>query len=135
MCPLGLIKPLGHFGTRASVAQTFFARRAFKKWGLAQKEVKFGIYCFCGRGPSHPALAFLLDHPPPSEIGQWSGRLASSSLNSHYPLPWGALKYSTKLNGFETSVTEAQLKDAPAFSDDSWADDQDPHVLQRRPYW
>src|SRR6185295_12306657 len=30
--------------------------------------------------------------------------------HSHYPLPWGALKYSTKLNGFETSVTEAQLR-------------------------
>jgi hypothetical protein len=42
--------------------------------------------------------------------------------HSHYPLPWGALKYNTKLNGYETYVTEAQLRDAPAFSDDSWSD-------------
>ena len=40
--------------------------------------------------------------------------------HSHYPLPWAALKYSTKLNGYQTAVTEAQLRDAPAFSDDSW---------------
>ena len=32
------------------------------------------------------------------------------------------LKYNTKLDGYETSVTEAQLRDAPAFSDDSWSD-------------
>lgn len=42
--------------------------------------------------------------------------------HSHYPLPWGALKYNTKLDGFETNVTETQLRDAPAFSDDSWSD-------------
>ena len=42
--------------------------------------------------------------------------------HSHYPLPWSALKYNTKLDGYETSVTEAQLRDAPAFSDDSWSD-------------
>ena len=41
--------------------------------------------------------------------------------HSHYPLPWGALKYNTRLEGYETGVTEAQLKDAPAFSDDFWA--------------
>ena len=27
--------------------------------------------------------------------------------HSHYPLPWGALKYNTKLDGYETNVTEA----------------------------
>ena len=42
--------------------------------------------------------------------------------HSHYPLPWGALKYNPRRNGFETNVTEAQLSDAPAFSDDSWSD-------------
>jgi hypothetical protein len=42
--------------------------------------------------------------------------------HSHYPIPWGALKYDTKLDGYVTGITEKQLKDAPAFSDDSWAD-------------
>ena len=42
--------------------------------------------------------------------------------HSHYPLPWGTLKYNTALGGYATNVTEAQLKDAPAFSDDSWSD-------------
>jgi sporulation protein YlmC with PRC-barrel domain len=42
--------------------------------------------------------------------------------HSHYPVPWGALKYDTKLNGYVTGITDKQLEDAPAFSDDSWAD-------------
>lgn len=42
--------------------------------------------------------------------------------HSHYPIPWAALKYDTKLNGYVTGITEQQLKDAPAFSDDSWSD-------------
>ena len=41
--------------------------------------------------------------------------------HSHYPLPWGALRYNKALGGFETNVTEAQLKDSPDFSDDAWA--------------
>jgi hypothetical protein len=42
--------------------------------------------------------------------------------HSHYPVPWGALKYDTSLGGFRTSISERQLKDAPEFSDDSWGD-------------
>lgn len=42
--------------------------------------------------------------------------------HSHYPLPWGALKYDATQGGYRTNVTEAQLRDAPAFSDDSWSD-------------
>src|SRR5580765_2208184 len=42
--------------------------------------------------------------------------------HSHYPVPWGALKYDTSLGGFRTNITEQQLKDAPAFSDDTWGD-------------
>jgi sporulation protein YlmC with PRC-barrel domain len=42
--------------------------------------------------------------------------------HSHYPVPWGALKYDTSLGGFRTSISEKQLKDAPEFSDDSWGD-------------
>jgi len=42
--------------------------------------------------------------------------------HSHYPVPWGALKYDSSLGGFRTNITEQQLKDAPDFSDDSWSD-------------
>ena len=43
--------------------------------------------------------------------------------HSHYPIPWAALKYDTALQGYRTGITERQLKDAPAFSDDySWTD-------------
>lgn len=41
--------------------------------------------------------------------------------HSHYPVPWGALKYDTNLGGYRTNITEAQLRDAPEFSDDSWS--------------
>jgi hypothetical protein len=58
----------------------------------------------------------------------WSSqpnRLFRGSLglgHSHYPVPWGALKYDTSLGGFRTSINQQQLKDAPEFSDDSWGD-------------
>jgi len=42
--------------------------------------------------------------------------------HSHYPIPWAALKYDPKLGGYVTGITERQLQDAPAFSDDSWSD-------------
>jgi len=42
--------------------------------------------------------------------------------HSHYPVPWGALKYDTSLGGFRTNISEQQLKDAPEFSDDTWGD-------------
>lgn len=42
--------------------------------------------------------------------------------HSHYPIPWSALKYDTALGGYRTGITEAQLRDAPEFSDDSWSD-------------
>ncbi len=59
--------------------------------------------------------------------------------HSHYPLPWAALKYNPRLEGYETGVTEAQLKDAPAFSDDSWSDrnweTQTHSYYKVQPYW
>ena len=59
--------------------------------------------------------------------------------HSHYPVPWGALKYDTSLNGFRTTITEQQLKDAPAFSDDSWTDrnweKQTYAHYKVQPYW
>jgi hypothetical protein len=36
--------------------------------------------------------------------------------HSHYPLPWGALKYDASVGGYVTSVTREQLCDAPAYS-------------------
>ena len=59
--------------------------------------------------------------------------------HSHYPIPWAALKYDTQLDGYVTGVTEQQLKDAPAFSDDSW-DDRNWETQTYRhynvaPYW
>src|SRR5262245_16993941 len=64
-------------------------------------------------------------------IDKISGRVAYAVISfggflglghSHYPVPWGALKYDTSLGGFRTNINEQQLKDAPAFSDDSWGD-------------
>ena len=59
--------------------------------------------------------------------------------HSHYPIPWGALKYDTALGGYRTGITETQLKDSPEFSDDSWTDrDWEARTHQHygvRPYW
>jgi len=59
--------------------------------------------------------------------------------HSHYPVPWGALKFDTKLDGFRTTITEQQLKDAPAFSDDAWTDrnweKQTYEHYKVQPYW
>jgi hypothetical protein len=64
-------------------------------------------------------------------IDKLSGRVAYAVMSfggflglahSHYPIPWSALRYDTKLDGFRTQITEAQLRDAPDFSDDSWSD-------------
>jgi hypothetical protein len=43
--------------------------------------------------------------------------------HSHYPIPWAALKYDVSKGGYVTGITEQQLRDAPAFSDDEsmWA--------------
>jgi len=59
--------------------------------------------------------------------------------HSHYPVPWGALKYDTSLGGFRTAITEQQLKDAPEFSDDSWTNRDWETSTHRHygvaPYW
>lgn len=41
---------------------------------------------------------------------------------SHYPVPWNALKYDPALGGYRTGITEQQLQAAPAFDDHSWED-------------
>ncbi|WP_026606762.1 PRC-barrel domain-containing protein [Methylocapsa acidiphila] len=59
--------------------------------------------------------------------------------HSHYPLPWSSLNYDKGLEGYTTNVTESQLKDAPEFSDDSWASrDWESRMHQHykvEPYW
>ncbi len=40
--------------------------------------------------------------------------------HNHYPLPWAKLNYDKQLDGYRTDVNEAQLKDSPEYSDDSW---------------
>src|SRR5437016_14586960 len=59
--------------------------------------------------------------------------------HSHYPIPWGALKYDTKLDGYVTGISEQQLKDAPAFSDDAWSNrnwEAQTHTHYNvQPYW
>ena len=45
--------------------------------------------------------------------------------DDHYPLPWQSLKYDTRLGGYVTGVTEAQLQNAPKYQNDhawNWAD-------------
>jgi len=42
--------------------------------------------------------------------------------SSHYPVPWNTLKYDPALGGYRTGITEQQLQNAPAFSDNSWTD-------------
>jgi PRC-barrel domain len=81
-------------------------------------------------------------------IAKFSGRVTYAVMSfggflglghSHYPLPWDTLKYNPKLAGYETNVTESQLRDAPAFSDDSWSDrswETKTHSHYKvRPYW
>ncbi len=59
--------------------------------------------------------------------------------HSHYPLPWDALSYDKKLDGFRTNVTEQQLRDSPDYSDDSWQSrDWERNIhdhYQVPPYW
>jgi sporulation protein YlmC with PRC-barrel domain len=64
-------------------------------------------------------------------IDKLTGRVAYAVISfggflglghSHYPVPWLALKYDTNLGGYVTGITERQLRDAPAFSDDAWGD-------------
>ena len=45
--------------------------------------------------------------------------------DDHYPLPWQSLKYDTDLGGYVTGITEAQLQNAPRYSNHNawnWSD-------------
>ncbi|EYD75193.1 hypothetical protein with Photosynthetic reaction centre domain protein (PCR-barrel) [Rubellimicrobium mesophilum DSM 19309] len=41
-----------------------------------------------------------------------------------YPIPWAALAYDTTVGGYVTSITEEQLRAAPAHPED-WAQDRE----------
>jgi hypothetical protein len=59
--------------------------------------------------------------------------------HSHYPIPWSSLRYDKGVEGFVTNISETQLRDAPAFSDDSWQDRNWEASVHRhydaQPYW
>ena len=59
--------------------------------------------------------------------------------NNHYPIPWSALSYDVSVDGFRTNVSEAQLKNAPDYDDDSWQNrDWETRVhtnYDAPPYW
>ncbi|ANW00217.1 PRC-barrel domain-containing protein [Bradyrhizobium icense] len=45
--------------------------------------------------------------------------------DDHYPLPWQSLTYDTSLSGYVTGITQAQLQNAPKYSNDNswnWSD-------------
>ena len=57
---------------------------------------------------------------------------------SHYPVPWRALRYSDQQEGYLTNINEGMVRDAPAFSDDSYGNREWERSLFRhygaRPY-
>jgi hypothetical protein len=81
-------------------------------------------------------------------IDKASGRISYAVMSfggflglghSHYPIPWASLQYDKVLGGYRTGITEQQLKDAPAFSDDNWGDreweTQTHKHYKADPYW
>jgi sporulation protein YlmC with PRC-barrel domain len=42
--------------------------------------------------------------------------------HGQYPVPWSALRYDHLIVGFRTNISKQDLKDAPAFTDESWGD-------------
>jgi hypothetical protein len=52
-----------------------------------------------------------------------------------YSIPWEKLRYDPALRGYRTGITDAQLKDAPAASEDEklWCDHR--HEKAVREYW
>jgi hypothetical protein len=48
--------------------------------------------------------------------------------SDYYPIPWKALRYDTRLEGYVTDITGPQLEGAPKYSkgsDPDWLDDYD----------
>jgi sporulation protein YlmC with PRC-barrel domain len=41
--------------------------------------------------------------------------------HDHYPIPWERLTYNEKLGGYEVNISDAELENAPKYSDqDKW---------------
>jgi hypothetical protein len=69
------------------------------------------------------------------------GGLLGSGPGSH-TIPWGKLKYDTKLKGYRTDISESELREAPGFAQPNtfdWSDraqEQELHDYYRiPPYW
>jgi hypothetical protein len=67
--------------------------------------------------------------------------LLGSGKGSH-TIPWGKLKYDTKLGGYRTDISEGELRGAPSFAQPDtfdWSDrdqEQELHDYYRiPPYW
>jgi sporulation protein YlmC with PRC-barrel domain len=50
-------------------------------------------------------------------VVSWGGFLGMGS--DYYPVPWSALKYDTRMEGYVTGITKAQLQGAPSFRRDT----------------
>lgn len=68
-------------------------------------------------------------------IEKTSGRVSYAVLgfggflgigNDHYPLPWNALKYDTRVGGYRTGLTVDQLNRAPRYASESGWDWEEP---------
>jgi hypothetical protein len=81
-------------------------------------------------------------------IDKMSGRVAYAVISfggfmglghSHYPIPLECTELRQEARRLQTNITEAQLKDAPDFSDDSWQDrnweTQTHNYYKSQPYW
>ena len=61
--------------------------------------------------------------------------------HSHYPIPWGTLKYDTKLGGYVLGLTRDELEQAPKYSESqgwNWSRENDQRVYgyyRTEPYW
>ncbi len=83
-------------------------------------------------------------------IEKVSGRVAYAVIAFHgdldigadgHTIPWGKLKYDTRIGGYRTDITEMELRQAPGFSPDQhdWSDrdrEEQLHDYYRiPPYW
>jgi PRC-barrel domain len=83
-------------------------------------------------------------------IEKLSGRVAYAVMSfggflgmggDEHAIPWSKLTYDTRLDGYQTDITETQLSGAPGFSRDrnsDWTDrtrEQELHDYYRAPYY
>jgi hypothetical protein len=83
-------------------------------------------------------------------IEKLSGRVAYAVMSfggflgmggDEHAIPWRKLTYDTRLDGYQTDITESQLSGAPGFSRDrnwDWTDrtrEQELHDYYRAPYY